>query len=372
MVFNMESNNLDVQSSINSSIQSMNESLAYAGAPVFGLRECLNKHTKDRLSVLAKILGVEKYSSLKKAELVAAVAEKLTDASMLASILTEVDEAEFVLFQNAADNSAVKFRVAEHRPFHALHLFGIAAAFLKDGAITIIVPDEIKSTWAELKTTGFSEEKLRGELIHKYAYAAVNLYGAIGIDALIALIERLEGVAVEIETAKPALLEHIARSRPYYLWNDFVVNAVFGDDVDSLEQLLASAADFPRYVPEKSEFLEYFSPIYYEDTPQNNAMAVLLGGVVGDEHLAGILTGDLRTLLAAGISDDGCYNMLRSSGITGTSKEMTELMMNMRLATRLWETRGHTIGAAPKKSELGRNDKCPCGSGAKYKKCCAG
>ena len=368
----MGNNNSDVVSSLHSSIQSMNEGLATAGEPVYSVAECLGKHTKDRLLLLAKILGVKKYSGLKKVELISALSEKLTDISMLASILNEVDEAEFVLFADAADSDSVSFNISEHKPFHALHIFGIAAAFLKDGIITVIVPEEIKPVWAALKNTGFADDKMRGELIHRYASAAVNLYGAIGGDVLIALIKRLEGIDFDTGTVKNALLAHISRNQSYYLWNGYVVNAVFGDDVESLEQLIDAAADIPRYVPEKGTFLEYVSPIYYEDTPQNNAMAAQLGDIVGDEHLAGILTGDLRTLFAAGISDDGCYNMLRNSGITGSSREMSELMMNMRLATRLWETRGHPYGVAPKKSEIGRNDKCLCGSGAKYKKCCAG
>jgi len=365
----MENNNIDVRDANFSTIPGMNEYVAVAGKPVYGLRDCLNRHKKERLSELARTLNIPKHYSMKKPELVDVLTEVLADASRLSSILTAIDEAEFLLFEAAAEND-ITFTVSEHKPFHVLHLFGIATAFLNNGVITVIVPDEMKAVWAQLHATGFAGEKLRGEMIRKYAAAAVNLYGVISFDALISLIKRLEDVTFDTETVESALLTHMER---YLIWDySYVVNTVFGQDAESLEQLLELATDAPRYVPEKETFLEYISPIYYEDTPQNNAMAAQLGEVVGDENLAGILTGDLRTLFAAGISDDGCYSMLRESGLTGTSKEMTELMMNMRLGTRLWETRGFTYGGAPKKSELGRNEKCPCGSGLKHKKCCAG
>ena len=370
----MENNDTNVVSSLQSSVQSMNESVANAGAPLHSLAECLDKHPKTRLSDLAKVLSVSKYSKLKKAELISAVSEKLKDIAILASILTEVDEAEFLLFTDAAENGAVTFQSSEHRPFHALHLFGAAAAFVADDVITVIVPDEIKTTWRELKPTGFSEEKLRGEMIHRYAAAGVNLYGALTLDALIVLIRRFEDTEVDIDAVKASLLAHIGRSEPYYLWNNYVVNVVFGDEVEILEEMLNASAGIPRYVPERDEFLMYESPVYYEDTPGSRAMALQLGDIIGDSYLAGMLTGDLRAMLAGGLGDEGCFRMLESSGIRLSSrrseKTPAELLLNMRLETRLWEARGHVHDDELLSRDVGRNDKCPCGSGLKHKKCC--
>ena len=372
----MENNDNNVVSTLQNSIQSMNESVANTGIPVYSLADCLDKHPKSRLADLAKVLSIQKYSRLKKAELISCVSEKLTDIAILASILTEVDEAEFTLFTDAATKGDISFQSAEHKPFHALHLFGLAAAFLKADTITVIVPDEIKAVWAELAKTDFSEKKMRGEMIHRYAAAAVNLYGALSLEALIALIRRFENTEPDLETVKTALLAHISRSEPYYLWNSYVVNIVFGDEVDILEELLDTASDIPRYVPEKDAFLKYESPVYYEDTPGSKAVAVALGDIVGDVYLAGILTGDLRVMLAGGLDDDGCYRMLESSGIRfsdrKTEKTPAELLLGMRSETRLWETRGHTHDDDAWKREIGRNDRCPCGSGLKHKKCCAG
>ena len=74
--------------------------------------------------------------------------------------------------------------------------------------------------------------------------------------------------------------------------------------------------------------------------------------------------------------------------------EIGELLSDLNNTTRMWDNRGYTpnelhqlglaeeapkmVGMMPPKQttyvregkKIGRNDKCPCGSGKKYKHCC--
>ena len=68
--------------------------------------------------------------------------------------------------------------------------------------------------------------------------------------------------------------------------------------------------------------------------------------------------------------------LLRTCGLEYDEPEISakvySLLRGMRRKTRYWALRGHTEAEKRVLETPARNDKCPCGSGAKYKKCCAG
>ena len=369
-------NDSTVRSALSSALRQLNERLSYKRAPVRKLESVLELKKKDRLLALTKALQISGSSHTKKGELTAAIAGELQKETVLEAILTGTTAAEFDLFVRAAEED-VFFRADESIPMQALVLFGLCAAFLEEDRVRVLVPDELKALWAEMKKGDFIRRKELIELIHRYALAAVHLYGQIRLKALARLVERFEEEEVNEEDVRSSVTAHLNREPPYYLWDDRVVHPVFSQDTESLEALIDSSAGIPRFVPDtREELLRYSDPAYMEDCDEYRALVDFLTEDIGDSRMGPLMAGDVKEVLAAGTTDDNCMLMLRTCGLEYDEPEISgkvySLLRGMRRKTRYWALRGHTEAEKRVLETPARNDKCPCGSGAKYKKCCAG
>lgn len=274
------------------------------------LTEILEAKKRDELIAMAKALKITKYSSMKKAELAEAI-EKAVNADNAA--LTQCDE--------------------------------IIALFAND------------------------------DTLHIYALAATHLYGAIKTTAFAELVSRYEGKAYTVEDVKSEL-SFKDTVLPYGFIGDHLANAIFMQEPDSLTQLLAEASDVVRYVPEKEQFLKYASEEYFEENLQYKNLCNVLSDAMNDEKLGHHLTAEARKLFAMGSSLQDCVMVLQACGVQPTDDapvwKLNMMIQNAFSASRLWKFRGHTESDAAKIKTPDRNEKCLCGSGLKYKKCCAG
>jgi hypothetical protein len=164
----------------------------------------------------------------------------------------------------------------------------------------------------------------------------------------------------------------------------------FFKDFDQADYLLKYQADKPRYTPEKSEFLKY----YYEDYVDNdhwwNVHRFMLN-VFGYTVATSEGYKEIRDYITYGNGINKLGSILdRHNLIFNEEKQLQEVINLLMLAknnTRIWENNGYTpsdlhgilskrnknIVELPtyQRTKVGRNDPCPCGSGKKYKKCCA-
>lgn len=164
----------------------------------------------------------------------------------------------------------------------------------------------------------------------------------------------------------------------------------FFDDFDQADYLLKYQADKPRYIPEKSEFLKYTIEDFVDNDHLWNVRCFMLD-VFGHSRYTSVGYEDVRNYIiyGDGIKELGSilgrYNLIFSE--EKQLEEFINLIMLAKNNTRIWENNGYTpselhgilskrdknIVKFPtlQRQKVGRNDPCPCGSGKKYKKCCA-
>ena len=275
------------------------------------LTDILSLKKKDELTALAKALKISKYSTMKKADLISAL-EGVINAETAA--LTE-DKDIIALFGN-------------------------------------------------------------DDTLHMYALAATHLYGAIKTSAFAELVSRYEGKEYTVTDIKEAL-SFKDTVLPYGFIGDHLANAIFMQEPENLTQLIAEAADIIRYVPSKEDFLKYASEEYFEENLQYKNLCNVLGDAMNDEKLGGHLTAEARKLFAMGSSLQDCVMVLQACGVqpnddTAPVWKLNMMIQNAFSVSRLWKYRGHTQDEVLKIKTPDRNEKCLCGSGLKYKKCCAG
>ena len=164
----------------------------------------------------------------------------------------------------------------------------------------------------------------------------------------------------------------------------------FFDDFDQADYLLDYQVDKPRYIPEKDEFLKYTFENYLDNDHIWNVHRYMWDVFGYSKHtLKGFYEVRDYVIYGDGIKEFGSI-LERHHLIFSNEKQLQEFMNLVMLAknnTRIWENNGYTPSELHEvlikrnkniinfptleRPKIGRNDPCPCGSGKKYKKCCA-
>lgn len=352
------------------------------------LTESLAYKTVAELRQLAATYDIKYASKLRKEDLIRAVRASLLERKRLEEVLYIVKPEEWKLFQKAA-RAPYRSKNTEQEPYKVLQGLGYLQAFQDRGRLIYVVPEEVRQLYQGLLSDGFRAHKEHSDLVHAYASAAINLYGVIRQDDLIAIFNSQNGKKLTEEDLFSILIRHIALEQGYVLWEEYLVSDAFEkNDYRDVPDLLAQIGDKPRYIPGKAEFLKYADPDYYEPTP---FAALMERYLLEDAGLCREVVAELMSelhyaiILESGVKD--LFGLLYEYQVpieTDDLQLIADLLSGIKNNTRIWSNNGHTPNEifeqyereqfkklqSLKAAKVGRNDPCPCGSGKKYKKCC--
>ena len=223
-----------------------------------------------------------------------------------------------------------------------------------------------------------------------YAKAAVNLYGIISRDDFVDIFNEQNVDKTTTEEIYILLLPLVLKDGWYCFYKEYIVHYMFFGDFDQADYLLEYQADKPRYIPEKDEFLKYLDEDYLDNDHWLNVRRFMFDVF---ENPKDILEGyeEVKDYITYGDGIKELGPILdRHNLIFNSEKQLQEFINLIMLAknnTRIWENNGYTSSELYEilvkrnkniikfptlhKPKIGRNDPCPCGSGKKYKKCCA-
>lgn len=228
------------------------------------------------------------------------------------------------------------------------------------------------------------------KLLDSYARAAVNLYGIISRDDFVDIFNKQNVDRTSSEELYILLLPLVLKDGWYCFYKEYIVHYMFFDNFDHADYLLEHQADKPRYIPDKDEFLKYVIEDYTDNDHWWNVHR-FMRAVFGYSKDTSEGYAEVRDYITYGDGIRELGSILdRHNLIFNGEKQLQEFINLIMLAknnTRVWENNGHTpseideilsernknIVKLPtlQKPKVGRNDLCPCGSGKKFKKCCA-
>ena len=228
------------------------------------------------------------------------------------------------------------------------------------------------------------------KLLDFYARAAVNLYGIISRDDFVDIFNKQNVDQASGDEIYILLLPLVLKNGWYGFYKEYIVHYSFFDDFDQAGYLLEHQTDKPRYIPEKNEFLKYTIEDYVDNDHLWNVRR-FMWDVFGYHKDTSEGYEEVRNYIIYGDGIKELGSILdRHNLIFNDEKQFQEFINRIMLAknnTRIWENNGYTpselheilikrdknIVKFPtlQRPKVGRNDPCPCGSGKKYKKCCA-
>ena len=223
-----------------------------------------------------------------------------------------------------------------------------------------------------------------------YAKAAVNLYGIISRKDFVKIFNsqcKYETSENEIYTL---LLPLVLKKGWYGFYKEYLVHYWMFDDFDRAEILLKYQAGKPRYVPSKDEFLKYEDG-YYENNEYWLKFRHFMIDSFGASRKVNSAYADIKDYITYNNEMSKLGSIMERHNLVFHSEEHVQELFNILMEAknnqRIWENNGHTPMEIRKielkqndnvipfpitnKEKIGRNDPCPCGSGKKYKKCCA-
>jgi len=221
-----------------------------------------------------------------------------------------------------------------------------------------------------------------------YVKAAVNLYGIIRRDEFAGIFNAQNEEQTNADEVYTLLLPNVLKSGWYGFYKDYIVHYAILRDFDWVNYLEREQADKPRYVPPKEQFLR-FEWEEYADNHHWKDVRKFMWDVFGYRKGTADGFAEIKNYIMHnnGIKELGAilekHNLVFSDD--KQAQKFFELLFTAKNNTRIWENKGHTPDEIakllaekhPKEIEIhrpkkvGPNQPCPCGSGKKYKKCCA-
>lgn len=226
------------------------------------------------------------------------------------------------------------------------------------------------------------------EELVSYAIACAHLYGYIEFTDFVRIYNDQNDATLSVSQLESLLQTSDLEKKGICVTADAIMHEVLKqENVTVFKQLTASK---PFYVPKKEVLLQYVNDFYYEKTPYQQKLAQMLaqdfygGSTIMVQQEVDEIVGLLQVFRSdfTQILQQFIYKHRLTSA--EKIKQYAQILNYIGSTTRLWEHRGHTTDELfrlqPKepavkpidhRHQIGRNDPCLCGSGKKYKKCCA-
>jgi len=237
------------------------------------------------------------------------------------------------------------------------------------------------------------------KLLHDYIFSLVNLYGIVHKEKVMEIYNEQNSEKIDLMTLDKVMREdaEILEENFAYIEEDYFIHetiAIF----DDINDVLAERIGKPHYIPSQEELLNYRDDLYFEKTKYYRALLrfVIKELTDGDKEEGTDISEEIHYICQDNFSPTAIFDLLDLVGIGIKSREqinrLMKLVTDLANNTRSWANNGHTPneirsiefkGQAQSnnvipiynnpvvKRKIGRNDPCPCGSGKKYKNCCA-
>ena len=199
------------------------------------------------------------------------------------------------------------------------------------------------------------------EKIEVYINAYLNINGTIKIDKLLKIINEEHNIKI----TKNKLIKAIKQIEEIKIYEDYIMGKE--NQKEDFEYLLSVKKLDEYYIIEDIDEM-------YDEIDEVES---LIKEVIKNYGLSNNICDEIIALLNVnGFNEDILYCILEHHGIKMTLKKQHQLYQNIKIHTnnyRVWYLNGFKINDnkhIKKQEKIGRNSKCPCGSGKKYKQCC--
>ena len=391
------------------------------GVYSFDIKELISGLSKDNIYDIAKYLGMNKISSLNKSKLI----EKFIDEyeSLIEERMSLFDEERYKFLKSYSDNGGVKvFEEIKECDLEKTGYFlqnGMLFSASKDGQLLMLMPDVVKKLVKEKNNIQYRNMiKFNSEIVNMYR-GMNKAYGILELKDIKEIFKRYapyKESAKRIENNSPykegaqliknnspykESAKHIENNslyespkyriedviinaedyyREYEIQGVFFINCYIDNWVDVLKEI-EQQINIDYTMISKEDLLTMADENYmYESNFGSTFIKEFLSMFNMDEEILEGLMESLYLEIQENELEDVVTEILEQ--LEDDNKEIKDFMCDsvgeFLRNIRLWKFKGANINEKEpniikngKQKPVKRNETCSCGSGKKYKNCCA-
>ncbi|WP_160688622.1 SEC-C metal-binding domain-containing protein [Clostridium sp. C2-6-12] len=344
----------------------------------FDILELINNLSKDNIYEIAKYLGMPKISSLNKAQL----AERLINEYeiLVEEKMSLFDEERYKLLKTCADNNGVRIlsQIDEKTAYKLAYFLqsGMIFSTVKDEEVIMIMPEIIQKLVKEKNNIQYRGMiKANTEIINLYR-GMNKAYGILKLKDIMKIFKTYD--LNEYSRIEKLLTSAQDYYREYEIQGMFYINCFIDNWVDLLREI-EQKTNINYAMISKEELLNMASENYiYEADFGDTFFKEFLNMFNMDIEILEGLMESLYLEIQENDFEDVMNEILEQ--LEDDSKDVKDFMLNsvgkFIKNIRLWKLKGANINESSivvqdDTNPPRRNDLCPCGSGRKYKDCCA-
>ena len=346
----------------------------------FDIKELISNLSKENIYELAKYLGMTKISSLNKAQLV----EKVIDEYeiLIEERMSLFDEERYKLLKSCTDNNGVKIlSQIDERTAYKLGYFlqsGMLFSAVKDEESVIIMPEIVQKLVKEKNNIQYrSMIKTNSEIINLYR-GMNKAYGLLKLKDIKRIFKRYTSYGLNEYRIEELIINAQDYYREYEIQGMFFINCFIDNWVDLLREI-EQKIDIDYAVISKEELLSMASESYIYEADFGDTFFKEFFNMFNME--IEILEGLMESLYLE-IQENDFEDVMDEilEQLEDDSKDIKDFMLNsvgkFLRNIRLWKLKGANINESKievrdSRKPPERNEPCVCGSGKKYKDCCA-
>ena len=374
------------------------ESFAIQGEIVTGLSDMLKKLIQIDLHYIAEKYGIKQLSKISNLEIIARLLKLMTDRKKIEEILMVASPDEFDLFLKILDMDSLDIDEMSYESYAFPTEYGIIFSFYHEERRYLVVPDEIKDIFRNINKAVFTKHRERYQLFCKYIKALCNFYGAFEPEQFINIFNTFNRDSTDLAEFNKIYQKLILKRQDFFNHGKYILGEYFGNvSYDEMDSFVEKIKDKPYYIPGKEELLKRSDDYHFEMTLKLTALKdYILNNMCKNEEIVDSLIKNIELLC---FTEHPLYEVIYEFKRNGLLFESTKqlnilisLLTDVYNNTRRWGNRGYTAKEISENfnenaffvtgipigelddvifKRVGRNDPCPCGSGKKYKKCCA-
>lgn len=249
----------------------------------------------------------------------------------------------------------------------------------------------------------FNDKRDTGDLVVSLATSAVNLYGVVTFEELQSLVDRymfFKGKKKQEHLWDLEFMTCVLHGREscvdvaYFIWKDWICHPEFATEKKHMDELIrqfvSERDEHERWYPKDiGEFLPFEDEYSFLDMPECERLEAFLKkcGFENEDERIETLMNAVQQLQIESVRPGVIMQGIIEKCTIPTRKEAQEFcnlwmdfgnnlhrrVLNGETPTMAWskqkKVRPPVITVDPR-SDIGRNELCPCGSGKKFKKCC--
>lgn len=341
------------------------------------LEEVLSFYKKNELQMLAQQLELNNYGKLKKAELVELLLNTLLQVDRMQMMLRQAEQEEIEVFECAMEKHGIC--ISEELLERSL-LLSSYGAFLDEEFYR--VPLDVQKLYKKAMTSEL-RRALEDEAEFKtICDAALYLYGVISFAKFTEIYNHYAQTSLSEKEVVKGLKAYKKENMDIAICGDYFMDGMLAEE-DTYKYLLEYQKGIEHYIPQdKAEFMRYGLEECQQPDEDTEFFVKYLEETIELSYPQALMYFySMQEMIRMNQDDEELLNVIMENITSQKAFKKAENMINrFAKSIRKWDFCGHTfyeinqqnkVIEFQQKSKIYPNEPCPCGSGKKYKHCCA-